>query len=220
MAARKDKRLRHESSNDETTKLSEESQKDSMMEQVTKQTHLLGQILDTLVDLKEDIKIMTTRSAETSEKMFNFVTKKSDALTEELRTFCNAQLMMIQNIENSNEGETCSKRFPNWPLLLKDRRNEYWKQFKNEKMAETYKKWQESTPPVIPRKFKPRAIKGENEASKKVRMEMAVNKMKSEVMILNVKAQDQKQQFEAFDRQVHQMIDDRFPDNQNLRAKY
>ena len=77
MAAGKDKRLRHESSTDETTRLAEESQKDSMMEQVTKQTHLLGQILDTLMDLKEDIKIMTTRSAETSEKMFNFVTKKA-----------------------------------------------------------------------------------------------------------------------------------------------
>ena len=148
--------------------------------------------------------------------MFNLVTNKSDALTEELRKFCNSQLMIIQHIENSNEEETCSKRFPNWPHLLKDRRNERRKQFKNEKMAETYKKWQESTPIVIPRKFKPRAIKGESEASKKVRMEIAVNKMKSEVMILNIKAQDQKQQFEAIDRQVHQMIDDLFPDNQNL----
>ena len=77
MAARKDKSLHHESSNDETAKLSEESQKDSMMEQVTKQTHLLDQILDTLVDLKEDIKILTKSSAETSEKIFKFVTNKT-----------------------------------------------------------------------------------------------------------------------------------------------
>ena len=49
---------------------------------------------------------------------------------------------------------------------------------------------------------------------------MAVNKMKSEVKILNIKSNDQKQQFEAIDRQVYQMIDERFPDNQNLRAKY
>ena len=49
---------------------------------------------------------------------------------------------------------------------------------------------------------------------------MAVNKMKSEVMFLNIKAQDQKQQFEAIDRQAHQMIGDRFPDDQNLRANY
>ena len=43
-------------------------------------------------------------------------------------------------------------------------------------------------------------------------MEMAVNKMKSEVMILNIKAQDQKLQYEAIDRQVHQMINNRFSD--------
>ena len=49
---------------------------------------------------------------------------------------------------------------------------------------------------------------------------MAVNQMKSEVMTLIVKAQDQKQQFEAIDRQVYQMIDDRFPENQSFRAKY
>ena len=44
-------------------------------------------------------------------------------------------------------------------------------------------------------------------------MEMAVKKMKSEVMILNIRAQDQKLQYEAIDRQVHQMIDNRVPDN-------
>ena len=98
--------MRHESSNDVTTKLSEESQKDSMMEQVTKQTHLLIQILDTLVDLKEDIKIVTTRSAETSEKVLNFVANKRGALKEELRKFSNIQFMMIQHIENTNEEET------------------------------------------------------------------------------------------------------------------
>ena len=141
----------------------------SMMEQVTKQTYLLGQILDTLVDLKEDIKIVTASSAETSENMFNFVTNNSDALTEELRTFCNLQLMIIQHIENSNE-EACSKRFPNWLHLLKDRRNEYWKQFKNEKMAEKYKKWRESTPTVIPRKFKPKVIKGKAKPLEKYRL--------------------------------------------------
>ena len=47
-----------------------------------------------------------------------------------------------------------------------------------------------------------------------------MNIMKSELMILNIKSQDQKQQFEAVDRQVHQMIDDRLPDSQDLRAKY
>ena len=73
-------------------------------------------------------------------------------------------------------------------------------------MAKTYKKWQESTPPVIPRKFKSKVIKGESEASKKLGME--VNEMKSEVMILDIKAQDQKQQLQAIDRQVHHMIDD------------
>ena len=75
--------------------------------------------------------------------------------------------MMIQHIETSNQDKTCSKRFSNWPHL-KDQRNEYWKQFKNEKMAEKYKKWQDNTPTVIPRKFKPKVIKGESEAPKRV----------------------------------------------------
>ena len=220
MAARKDKRQRQESANDENAKTTEEILKENWMENISKQTQLLGQILEALVDVKEDIKIIKTRSAESSEKIFDLISNKSNTLTEEFKTFCSSQLTMIQQIENSSEEETCSKRLPNWPHFLRDRKNEYWKQLKNEKMAQTYTKWHESTPPVIPRKFRPKIIKGEKEASKKVRMEMAVNKMKSEVKILNIKSNDQKQQFETVDRKVYQMIDERFPDNQNLRAKY
>ena len=144
----------------------------------------------------------------------------SETLKNEVRSFCGAQMTMIQQIENSNEEETCVKKFPNWKHLLNSRKIEFWKHYKTSKITEIYSSWLEKTTPVIPRKFQPKPITGETDAQNQVRNGFAVNQMKCETEILKIRANNAKSQYEAMDLHMKTTIEEIFPDNTTLQAKF
>ena len=216
----KDKRKRQDSETEEATRSDHKKDNDTLIENSNKQTQLLSQILEVLVDLKEDIKVLKEQNNVNNEKITETLQSTSNNLKEQLTSFCQSQVSILQEISNNDGDDLGTKRFPNWQHFLNSRKVEFWKYFKNKKMSEIYTKWKDSTPTLIPRKFKPKEIRGEADGSKQVRLEMAKNKMTCEVQILKIKSDDGKIQYEAIDRQVHQMIDEKLPNNLELRTKY
>ncbi len=76
-------------------------------------TGSLKLISATLIDLKEDVAILKLQSNNNNSKVVETLETTSDNIRKELSSFCGMQLSMMQQIENTNEEDSCTKRFPN-----------------------------------------------------------------------------------------------------------
>ena len=87
---------------------------------------------------------------------------------------------------------------------------DYWNHLRNVKIAETYARWRGSDAPIIPKKFQPTPILGENADQRRARLSLATDQMKCEIEIMNIKTQSLKQKLEALDSQMGQEIEKKF----------
>ena len=87
---------------------------------------------------------------------------------------------------------------------------DYWNHLRNVKIAETYARWHGSDLPIIPKKFQPAPILGEDACQRRARLNLATDQMKCEIEIMNIKPQRLKQKFETLDSQMGQEIEEKF----------
>ena len=177
----------------------------------------LTRILETLIDLKEEVKILRKDKNSNTDTICEAIHKSSNSIAKELTTFNNKQAEMIKNIiptPETNE-QNFEKVIPNWKNILTKRKVEYWKSYRNLKLSNIYNKWLENDPVTIPKKFQPKPIRGESEFQKELKTKLATDQMKCEVELLKVHAKNHQQQYESIDRQIAHKIEEQFPSNQD-----
>uniref|UniRef100_A0A0L8GWS3 Uncharacterized protein n=1 Tax=Octopus bimaculoides TaxID=37653 RepID=A0A0L8GWS3_OCTBM len=73
---------------------------------------------------------------------------------------------------------------------------------KNHNKAEIYDKWLNSSPIILPRKFQIKHITDEPEGQRYLREKLASEKMKTEVELLKLRAQNHEQKYTKIDDEM------------------
>ena len=176
----------------------------------------LSKILEAIVDLKEDVKIIKQKEGTNADTIIESISSTSSSLIKELATLHKTQTSMLKNITTvgANTEQTLEGIIPNWRNILTKRKIEYWKYLRNSKLANIYNQWLEGEPITIPKKFQPKPVRGESEFQKELKVKLATDQMKCEIELLKVHAKNHKQQFDSIDQQVAHKIEEKFPSNQ------
>ena len=170
----------------------------------------MSKILTILTKIKDEMDIVNKTGQENSKKIEEMLSKTADILVDELGKMSVTQAKVLTSIVKTLEGNHIKEKIPNWNILLNARKMDYWNHLRNVKIAETYVRWCGSDPPIIPKKFQPAPILGENAGQRRARLNLATDQMKCEIEIMNIKAQSLKQKFEALDSQTGQEIEEKF----------
>ena len=110
-------------------------------------------------------------------------------------------------ILQQQEKEKLKLKIKNWKNTLNDRQKIFWLYYKNNKLAQNYKEWLDSTPIKIPKKFLPKVIPGEAEDQREIRMRTAKETMKSEMEMMELKINNFKLKYEAIDQELYSEIE-------------
>lgn len=91
-----------------------------------------------------------------------------------------------------------------WRSTLNERKLAFWNYFKHSNTADIYSSWitNNQINPVMPRKFRPKDINGENQEDKKIRQENAVRNFESEIKIIRNKANRQDHKAKEIDDRI------------------
>ena len=93
-----------------------------------------------------------------------------------------------------------------WKRKLNDRKQAYWNNLKLTKTTAIYEKWALEDIPVMPRKFRPKAIPGENADDKDIRKDAALYRFTSEIKIMKNKAARNLTKYSSIDEEVRNLI--------------
>ena len=170
----------------------------------------MSKVLTVLTEVKDKMDTVNRTGQENSKKIEEMLSKTADILIDELGKMSVTQAKVLTSIVKTSEGNHIEEKIPNWKILLNARRMDYWNHLRNVKIAETYARLHGNDPPIIPRKFQPASILGENAGQRRARLNLATDQIKCEIEIMNIKAQSLKQKFEALDSQMGQEIEEKF----------
>ena len=89
-----------------------------------------------------------------------------------------------------------------WKNSLNSRKQAFWQQYKAKNVAEKFSELLIMEPPQMLRKFLPKEIKNESEEETKIRKELAIEKVKTEIKLLQVRSSKYEQAFKNIDEKM------------------
>jgi len=93
-----------------------------------------------------------------------------------------------------------------WKKSLNERKQAFWNSMKFTKISAIYENWLKQSTPVLPRKLRPINIPGEHEEDRAIRKENAIQNMKSEIKIINNKAERLSTLFKKIDSEMGEIF--------------
>ena len=170
----------------------------------------MSKVLTVLTEIKNKMNTVNKTGQENSKKIEETLSKTANILADELGKMSITQAKVLTSIVKTSESSHIEEKIRSWKILLNARKMDYWNHLRNVKIAETCARWHESDPPIIPKKFQPAPILGENACQRRTRLNLATDQMKCEIEIMNIKPQRLKQKFETLDSQMGQEIEEKF----------
>ena len=119
---------------------------------------------------------MNQNGQQNLEKIESTITKSSGEIVKEISKLTDIQNRAVNNFEMTAITDLVHKDVPNWQNLLNERKMDHWNYSRNEKSATIYVKWREMDPSIIPKKYQPKIVPGENDQFKQLRRKMATDK--------------------------------------------
>jgi hypothetical protein len=93
-----------------------------------------------------------------------------------------------------------------WNRHLNYRKQTYFKQINNANHAEYFEKWINQESPIIPRKFRIREIRGEPEDQTAIRINVAIDRVKGEIALLRMRAENNQKNVLRLDEEMEQIM--------------
>lgn len=94
-----------------------------------------------------------------------------------------------------------------WKHLLNARKQNFWNSLNCEKQANIYNDWINAEIPIIPQKFLIKEIKGEPEMETKLRWDLTIQRIHTEVSLLIAKKERYEQKYQESENLINQEID-------------
>ena len=117
----------------------------------------------------------------------------ADALSNSLKEV--ESLKAIKAISLSEVTKSKRKINQLWKNSLNSRKQAFWQQYKAKNVAEKFSELLNMEPPQMLRKFLPKEIKNESEEETRIRKELAMEKVKTEIKLLQVPSTKYEQAF-------------------------
>jgi hypothetical protein len=93
-----------------------------------------------------------------------------------------------------------------WNRTLNYRKQPYWQQINNANHAEYFEKWINQENPIIPRKFRIKEIRGEPEVQTAIRVDVAINRVKGEIELLRMRAENNQRKVLRLDDEMEEIL--------------
>ncbi|CAG2214960.1 HMCN [Mytilus edulis] len=165
----------------------------------------------------EDVPVYKS-SLEITQDMRLFTTPKSDISTEDMNTETNDQSDVVKevydvppfpflqemndiqiNIEAARQRDLINDM---WKKSLNERKIAYYNALRCDKNAEIYLKWQAMENPILPEKFLIREIKGEHCEETEIRGQLALQRLATEISLLQTRKHRFEEKFRSIDATV------------------
>lgn len=161
------------------------------------------------LDMEENRKAqLTNKPVENVPDMFKSIMENLKSEMSKMYTEILNAKQEGNNREMDIEMEAMDRRnkFDTWERDLNTRKFNYWNYLKHRNEANTYKEWLMADPPFIPRKFREKPITGEPQEQLEIRRELAVQKMRAEIRILECKATQNEDKYRKIDDTIVEKI--------------
>lgn len=104
-----------------------------------------------------------------------------------------------------------------WFKLLNERKQAYWNAIKSENLADTYESWKSKENVIFPRKFRVKEITAEPSEETKIRINLALQRFETEIILLRLRVPKYKNKYEKTDAMMYDELNKR--SNGNIRKK-
>lgn len=93
-----------------------------------------------------------------------------------------------------------------WKANLNERSKGYWNALRNSKISDIYENWSKEDNPILPNKFKIKEIRGEPKEQTKIRIDSSREQLKTEAILMKMRAKEHKEKYETKDKQMKDAI--------------
>ena len=120
----------------------------------------------------------------------------STAVAENMKSFAEeSSKRTINEAETRTAKRTISEL---WQNALNTRKQTYWNHYRAKKTTDVFHDLLQQDPPKIPRKFLPRRIEGEPEDELEIRKQLSIEKFRTEINLLQLRAKSMKKNPKIF----------------------
>ena len=161
-------------------------------------------ILDRLAKIEKTLDEQTKRDNE-----FQPIQKELEQMKEFLQNSINTHI----NREGKNIPQPSQSATPNQESIhtlieteTREIGKQIWDNMSHERQKQTYEKWLQMKPPVIPKKYQPTNNPLETEIEREIRIEMAIERVKGDIRLYDIRIQKAQKRIEDIRKHVETEI--------------